>query len=281
MTRPQASEPRKGGKRSRKLAARVLVADDNTTNQKVARLMLENLGCRVDVAANGLEIVEMLDLLPYDVVFMDCEMPEMDGCEATAEIRRRHAGQRQVPIVAMTAKAIQGDREHCLKSGMDDYISKPVRLEDLEATLERWFSKADRGIHTLAEKIPVTAPPPPAALALDPEVTGRLRQLAAADDPAVLTEIYESYLSSTVEYLAAMRQAEQSGEAERLRIAAQSLKGASANVGASTVTELARQLEALGSAQSLAGATELIGQLAACEQVKTEIENQSRKETVV
>src|SRR5262249_51325949 len=88
-----------------KAHARVLVADDNTTNQRVARLMLENLGCRVDVAANGKEAVEMLALLPYDVAFMDCEMPEMDGYEATAEIRRRHHAGRQVPIIAMTAKA--------------------------------------------------------------------------------------------------------------------------------------------------------------------------------
>ncbi len=281
LTRPQMSEPRQGEKKYRKYAARVLVADDNTTNQRVARLMLENLGCRVDVSANGREAVEMLELLPYDVVFMDCEMPEMDGYEATTEIRRRHAGQQHVPIVAMTAKAIQGDREHCLKAGMDDYISKPVRLEDLEATLERWFSKSDRDIQAVPEKTPVPVRPMPVSPALDPEVTGRLRQLAEATDPAVLTEIYDSFLSGTVEYLAALRQAEQAGDAERLRIAAHSLKGASANVGAPTVTEISRQLEALGSSQSVAGAAELIGQLAqAFEKVKIEIENQTREEAL-
>jgi|GEM_PF-1059342 len=282
LTRPQPSEPRPGEKKHRKFAARVLVADDNTTNQRVARLMLENLGCRVDVAANGKEAVEMLELLPYDVVFMDCEMPEMDGYEATAEIRRGHAGRRQVPIVAMTAKAIQGDREHCLKSGMDDYISKPVRLEDLEATLGRWFSQSDRDVQAVPEKTPASVLPAPVAPALDPEVTERLRQLAEATDPAVLTEIYDSFLSSTVEYLAAMRQAEQAGDANGLRIAAHSLKGASANIGAPTVAEISHQLEMLGNSQSVAGAAELIGQLAqAFAKVKIEIENQTREETVV
>jgi CheY-like chemotaxis protein len=281
LTRPQASERREGERKNHKFAARVLVADDNTTNQRVARLMLENLGCRVDVSANGKEAVEMLELLPYDVVFMDCEMPEMDGYEATAEIRRRHDSRRQVPIVAMTAKAIQGDREQCLKSGMDDYISKPVRLEDLEATLGRWFSQPDRGVQSGPEKTPVAVPLAAASPALDPEVTGRLRQLAAATDPAVLAEIYDSYLSSTEEYLAALRQAEQAGDADGLRIAAHSLKGASANVGAPTVAELSRQLEVLGSSQSVAGAAERIGQLTqAFEKVKIEIENQTGKATV-
>lgn len=280
LTRPQLSEPCPGGKKHRKFAARVLVADDNTTNQRVARLMLENLGCRVDVAGNGQEAVEMLELLPYDVVFMDCEMPEMDGYEATAEIRRRHAGRRQVPIVAMTAKAIQGDREHCLKSGMDDYISKPVRLEDLEATLGRWFSQPARDVQSVPEKTQVVVPP--ATPALDPEVTERLRQLAAATDPAVLAEIYDSFLSSTVEYLATMRQAEQAGDANGLRIAAHSLKGASANVGAPAVAEISHQLELLGNSQSVAGAARLIEQLTqAFAKVKIEIENQTREETVV
>ena len=282
LARPAAGEKHQGEKPQRQFAARVLVADDNTTNQKVARLMLENFGCRVDVCGNGKEAVEMLDLLPYDVVFMDCEMPEMDGYEATAEIRRRHTAERHVPIVAMTAKAIQGDREHCLQAGMDDYISKPVRMEDLEATLARWLAETDAKSCGDAGPTKPSVPPAEVAPVLDPEVTGRLRDLATATDLGLLQEIYDSFLSSTVEYLATLRHAEQSGDSERLRTTAHSLKGASANIGAPVMVELAQKLETLGGAHSVSGAAELIAQLAqAFALVKAEIENQTRKETAV
>jgi CheY-like chemotaxis protein len=116
----------------------VLLAEDNAVNQKVAVRMLERLGCHVDVAANGREAIEMLDKFPYDVVFMDCQMPEMDGYEATGEIRRRTVSQRRIPIVAMTANAMQGDRDRCLAAGMDDYVPKPIREPDLATVLQRW-----------------------------------------------------------------------------------------------------------------------------------------------
>jgi signal transduction histidine kinase/DNA-binding response OmpR family regulator len=115
---------------------RILVAEDNAVNQKVAVRMLERLGLRPEVAANGREAVELCATLPYDLIFMDCHMPEMDGYAATAEIRRRSA--RHIPIVAMTAEAMEGCREHCLACGMDDYIAKPVRPEDLMEALRRW-----------------------------------------------------------------------------------------------------------------------------------------------
>jgi signal transduction histidine kinase/DNA-binding response OmpR family regulator len=119
--------------------ARVLVVEDNVVNQKVAVRLLEKLGCRVDVAANGLEAVSMLAQLGYDLVFMDCQMPEMDGFAATAVIRQRevHSGQH-IPIIAMTANAMQGDRERCLAAGMDDYIGKPVKSDALVAMLQKW-----------------------------------------------------------------------------------------------------------------------------------------------
>jgi len=125
------------------LRAKVLVAEDNTVNQKVAVQMLEKLGCRVDVVTNGQEVIEALERLAYDVVLMDCQMPEMDGYSATRIIRERevHTG-AHIPIIAMTAHAMTGDRERCLQAGMDDYVSKPVKSEVLLEVLQKWASPA-------------------------------------------------------------------------------------------------------------------------------------------
>ena len=252
LTLPAASVQRPAPRKTRQVPPRVLAVDDGTTNQKVARLMLESLGCHVDVAANGKEAVEMTDLAPYHAVFMDCEMPEMDGYEATGEIRRRANGKPHLPIIAMTAKAIAGDRERCLAVGMDDYISKPVRIEDLEAALDRWVpEQAPAAIvdSTVLE---------PAAPALDPEVTQRLQSLAASTDPSVLTEIYDSFLTSADDYFAALQQALAGSASNNLARAAHALKGASANIGGKKLSEISRQLEELGNADSLAGASKLI-----------------------
>ncbi len=117
---------------------RALVAEDNPVNQKVAARMLQRLACRVDLASNGLEAVEMAARFPFDIVFMDCQMPEMDGLEATAAIRASENGGPRMPIVAMTAHVLAGDRERCLAGGMDDYIGKPVTPGELARVLSRW-----------------------------------------------------------------------------------------------------------------------------------------------
>ena len=116
----------------------VLVAEDNLVNQKVAIKLLEGLGCRVDIAGNGRQAVEMVARVAYDLVFMDCQMPEMDGEQATSEIRHQLAHRPRIPIIAMTASAMLGDRERCLAAGMDDYVPKPINKSDLSAALQRW-----------------------------------------------------------------------------------------------------------------------------------------------
>jgi signal transduction histidine kinase/DNA-binding response OmpR family regulator len=124
--------------------ARTLVAEDNAVNQRLAKAILERLGCQVDLAANGREALRMLERAPYDVVFMDCQMPEMDGYEATQEIRKQFSDGERIPIIAMTAHTMPGDRERCLEAGMDDYISKPVRPQNFQDVLNRWCPREQR-----------------------------------------------------------------------------------------------------------------------------------------
>jgi signal transduction histidine kinase len=121
-----------------RLPLRILVADDNRVNQKVSQALLDKLGYRADVVSNGLEVLHALELQPYDLVFLDVQMPEMDGCSAAREILRRWSEEDRPRLVALTGAAMLGDREKCMEAGMDDYISKPVRIVDLRSAIERW-----------------------------------------------------------------------------------------------------------------------------------------------
>jgi CheY-like chemotaxis protein len=125
--------------------ARVLLVEDNAVNQQVGVAMLRRLGCRVDLARNGIEAVSMSGEQAYDVILMDCQMPEMDGFEATARIRAREGrtGASRIPIVALTANVMRGDRERCLTAGMDDYLAKPFKKVELVAMISRWAASSD------------------------------------------------------------------------------------------------------------------------------------------
>jgi len=123
----------------------VLLVEDNPVNLEVASALLENSGCKVDTACNGIEALESYEASEYGVIFMDCQMPEMDGFEAAAEIRRREVGSgRRVPIIALTASAIEGDREQCLAAGMDDYLPKPFTATQMRSVLVSWLHPATR-----------------------------------------------------------------------------------------------------------------------------------------
>jgi len=136
--RPTESKKRQDDKGK---TLRVLVAEDNPVNQKVIARILEKLGCSVDIVSNGREALDVVSRSPFHIVMMDCQMPEMDGFGATQALRARGEGERRTPIIALTANSLHGDRERCLDAGMDDYISKPVKAEDVEMTLKRWIEQ--------------------------------------------------------------------------------------------------------------------------------------------
>jgi CheY-like chemotaxis protein len=136
---PSAPAPQAPPIKPRRFQGHVLVAEDNTVNQKVARRFLEMLGLTVDIVANGQHALAACDLKDYDIVFMDCQMPVLDGYEATARMRAAQAGGTRVPIIAMTAHALPGDREKALGAGMDDHITKPINQAVLAQIVERWL----------------------------------------------------------------------------------------------------------------------------------------------
>jgi len=123
----------------------ILVVDDNFFNQEIARHMLESLGAQVDVAVHGQEAVDMVKKRTYDLVFMDCQMPTMDGYQATALIRQWEGEQRRTPIIAVTAYALRENRQKCMAAGMDDYLTKPIRVEVFRRAIQRWAHASESG----------------------------------------------------------------------------------------------------------------------------------------
>ncbi len=233
---------------------RVLVVDDNSVNQKVAARMLSKLGCHVDVAADGAEALDLVQRVPFAVVFMDCMMPEMDGYEATAAIRRLAGPVARTPIVAMTANAMQGDREKCLASGMDDYLAKPVQPEQLAAMLARWGAPAAPP----PAPVPVPAPGP----AVDDAALEALRALQEPDGPDVVQEMIELFLGDLAARHEAITAALAAGQADRLRAEAHGLKSSAAYIGAPRLAEAAKALEQAARAGDLPAAQGAAARLA-------------------
>ena len=230
----------------------ILLAEDNVVNQKVAVRQLQKLGYRADAVANGREAVEALGRIAYDLVLMDCQMPEMDGYAATAEIRRREGATKHTPVVAMTANALEGDRAKCLAAGMDDYVSKPVRPAELAAVLERLLGGGAAAGAQPAGRTPEEITPP-----VDVE---RLHEMMG-DDPEELADILAVYLGQMTDSLDRLKLAVKAGDAGEVELIAHNCVGVSATCGISAVVGPLRELERMGRENQLAGAEHLGAQV--------------------
>jgi PAS domain S-box-containing protein len=241
---------------------RILLAEDNVVNQKVALRLLAQMGYRADVAANGLEAIEAVARQTYDVVLMDVQMPEMDGFEASREINRRFRSGRP-RIVAMTANAMQGDRELCVAAGMDDYVAKPIRIEELVGALRRVPPHREAPTRTGASSVsPDPGAPTEAAAdgagAIDRAVFDRL--LATTGGPFV-AELIDTFGEDARDLLAALRRTLATQDVDGFRRAAHSLKSTAESLGATALGALARELEGQARTGSLEGAAEGLDRL--------------------
>jgi two-component system sensor histidine kinase/response regulator len=215
---------------------RILVVEDNAVNQRVIEAMLAKRGFTVECAANGREGLERIAEHEYALVFMDCQMPELDGYEATAALREREDAGAHLTVVAMTAHAMKGDRERCLAAGMDDYLAKPLRPEELDAVLERW-------LHAPAAP---DAAPERASMALVDEARARVFR---EDYPEIVDQLIELFQDSTPPLLRELRDGAEAGDGEIVRRAAHKLKGSCQNIGASGMAAQVAELERTATAE--------------------------------
>ncbi len=239
---------------------RVLLAEDNPTNQKLAVHFLQRLGLTPDIATNGLEVLSAFERQHYDLVLMDCHMPEMDGYEATRRLRQDRRLSGDVRIVALTAAAMTGDRDRCLAAGMDDYLTKPLRLEDLRLTLVRHLvtnrptssSGLAAATHGVAGKEANTA------AHLDHSALAEIIGDDAIHGRKLLVELLDLFLRGSPEQLARMAAQCRDKQFEALRETAHSLKGSSATLGAGRLAQLCRRLEIVAHEGDLAGSKALV-----------------------
>jgi len=224
------------------LAGHVLLVEDNPVNQAVALGMLEALGCDTVVAVNGQEAIDRFSKEDFDIILMDCEMPVMDGFAATAAIRDRSKGRNEVPIIALTANAIDGDRERCIAAGMQDYLSKPISVEKLHETLKKWLRAGQNGSvrHDLDS--------------IDTASLDNIRQLKGVGGDKMVRRVVDLYLSSSSVLIEDLRVGLMEDDAEAVRQGAHALKSSSQNVGACALASLGQTLEEMGRSGELVDA---------------------------
>lgn len=253
----------------RQFAAHVLVAEDNPVNQDLARRILEHLGCTVDIVCDGAEAIQALEKNDYGLVFMDCHMPNLDGFEATERIRaaeQTESANRDsapLPIIAVTASAMQEDHDRCLAVGMNAWVTKPFSIDHLREVLQRWAPH--REPTAAGEATPRAGDEQEAsatanstrASPLDQAALDAIRVIETPENPNFLETIIAKYLVSAEELLASLGDALRHGDAKALHAAAHSLKSSSANVGAAGLSEFCRVLEEMARTDDLANARTL------------------------
>ena len=226
----------------------VLIAEDNEINRAVAQALLGRMGLQTAVAHNGREAIEMAAGHDYDAIMMDCLMPEVDGFEATREIRRRE-GPRHVPIIAMTALSMPGDRERCLAAGMDDYLSKPIRSTALDAAVQRWLPPGPPGVDAAStgnghsSAIHMSQP---VRDVLDQAIVAQLRETLSAE---VREQLIDTFDEQQTQCVAEIAEALNRSDHDAVRSAAHLLKGSSASLGAMRLRHCCEGLEHAGRSQ--------------------------------
>ena len=241
---------------ARRFPLRVLLADDNPINQKVGLSVLQKLGYRADLAANGTEVIKAIEQKPYDILFCDVQMPEMDGLECARQICKRWSRDKRPIIIAMTGNALMGDREKCLSAGMDDYISKPVRIAELQGVLERW---APTKPHTTDTTYFLRHPQSISSGLLDEHIIAELREMPPNEGVSMLRELIDLFLDAAPTRITQIYQF--SNEPQKLAFHAHALKSICLNLGCKRIIELAQKLEDLGRSGDVNNALDLIRDL--------------------
>ena len=219
---------------------KILLAEDNVINQKIAKRILEKMGYNIDIAANGLEVLSACDRQKYDLIFMDVQMPEMDGLEATRQLNKLYNEKNRPKIVAMTANAMEGDRERCLQAGMDDYISKPIVIAEIRNVLEKWGKKtriANDGKLDRRSSDDI----------MDWKMIDSIKNLDIGDDIGnLLYELISQMFSDLPDNISSIKAAVNNKDHIELRATAHKLKGSSANLGAKGIAKVAYRFEVKG-----------------------------------
>lgn len=244
---------------------KLLLAEDNLINQKVFLKQLQKLGYQADAVANGQEVLELLDKIPYDLIFMDCQMPVLDGLETTREIRRlpitAFAKQEQPIVIAITANAMKEDQKICLEAGMDDYLSKPVAKDKLAAILERWSPIV---LKSQEITIPEETTSHPDDSNLDFPINWDYLHHLSDNNTEFELELLKMFIETTQSHLEAIGDAIAAHDFERIAWETHYIKGSSGNIGATTMQHAAEKLEQLSQQQTCQGASELLAELVKC-----------------